>query len=139
MLNIKKIKPVFNHILVTADVYSIADSSSIITDKEASGAIKEYQKVVAVGPSARGVEVGDMIAINPVRYEVRKYKDGSMNDGVIQQNKVISYNFPMVEVDGKTYMYLTDADISYIIEDYEEILPRTIVEEKDLSPGGIII
>ena len=94
-MKINKIKPLFNRILVTADKYEddIIENGIIRTTK---GTLKEYQKVLAVGSTVRDIKVGDLVLINPIRYAVKKHREGSLKDGVITDNPVVSYNFNLV-------------------------------------------
>lgn len=85
-----------------------------------SGTVKEYQKVVAVGSNSAGIEVGDYVMINPMRYAVTRHKEGSLKDGIISDNPVIGYNLPIIEINGVDHMLLETADVMYIIEKFEE-------------------
>lgn len=85
------------------------------------GSLKEYQKVLAVGSSVRDIKVGDLVWINPTRFGVKKHREGSLKDGVITDNPIITYNFDVVEMDGKQCLLLQDRDIDFIIEEYEEV------------------
>lgn len=119
MLKVKKIKPLFNRILVTSDKYKKdVKQGGVVTIT--AGTLKEYQKVIAVGSTVRDIKEGDLVLINPTRYAVRKHKEGSLKDGVITDNPVTSYNFNLVEVDGKICILLYDQDIDYVIEEHEE-------------------
>lgn len=128
-MKINKIKPLFNRILVTADKYEddIIENGIIRTTK---GTLKEYQKVLAVGSTVRDIKEGDLVLINPIRYAVKKHREGSLKDGVITDNPVVSYNFNLVEVSNKVNILLYDSDIDYIIEDYEEDKPSMIIKPK---------
>lgn len=128
-MKINKIKPLFNRILVTADKYEddIIENGIIRTTK---GTLKEYQKVLAVGSTVRDIKVGDLVLINPIRYAVKKHREGSLKDGVITDNPVVSYNFNLVEVGDKVNILLYDSDIDYIIEAYEEDKPSMIIKPK---------
>lgn len=123
MVNIKKIKARFNQVIATMDRYSDDDlSSEIIIDySKVRNPIKEFQRVVAVGPMVRDINVGDLVMINPTRYTKVKHEEGSLKNGVIGDNMVIAYNFPTVEIDGEQYLKLSDQDIDFIIEEFEEI------------------
>ena len=119
MLKVKKIKPLFNRILVTSDKYEKdVKQGGVVTIT--AGTLKEYQKVIAVGSTVRDIKEGNLVLINPTRYAVRKHKEGSLKDGVITDNPVTSYNFNLVEADGKICILLYDQDIDYVIEEYEE-------------------
>lgn len=130
---IKKIKPMFNMLVTTCNKYDdnkkLAGTSLI--DATKVNAVKEYQTVVAIGPSVRGITVGDTVYIDPKRYAVKKHQEGSLKDGVITDNAVIGYNFNLVDIDGETHMLLYDNDIMYVaeVEEFNEN-PSIIVEEK---------
>lgn len=130
-MNVKKIKPVFTGILTTADVYEYdsATVGGIITKNK--GALKEIQKVLAVGSSVRDVKAGDYICINPIRYRVMKHQEGSLKDGVITDNMVARYNFPIIELDGVNHLLLEDRDVQYIVEDFEEDIPNQGIIQPD--------
>ena len=121
---IKKIKPLFNMLVTTCNKYdsNIKLAGTDLIDSTKANTIKEYQTVVAVGPSVRGIEVGDVVFINPARYLVRKHQEGSLKDGVITDNPVIGYKFETVEVDGEICLLLFDNDIKFIatIEEFDE-------------------
>lgn len=123
MLKIKKIRPMFTSLITTMDKYEqdkLTDGGLIDTSKQ-QGTLKEYQIVLAVGDSVRGIKVGDLVCVNPARFAVRKHDKGSMRDGIITDNPVVTYNFDVVEMDDKQCLLLQDRDIEYVIEDYEEI------------------
>lgn len=120
MLNIKKIKPMANYLVTTKDEYTENDvkKGGLIT--KVIGSLKEYQKVVAIGPMVRGIQVGDLVCINPKRYAKYKHQPGSLKDGVITDNPVISYNFNVIELNHVSHLLLTDQDIDFVIEEYED-------------------
>lgn len=123
MLKVKKIRPMFTSLITTMDKYEqdkLTDGGLIDTSKQ-QGALKEYQTVLAIGDSVRNIQVGDLVCVNPSRFAVRKHEKGSMRDGVIADNPVVTYNFDVVEMDGRQCLLLQDRDIEYVIEDYEEI------------------
>lgn len=121
---IKKIKPLFNMLVTTCNKYdaNIKIAGTDLLDSTKADTIKEYQTVIAVGPSVRGIEVGDVVFINPARYIVRKHQEGSLKDGVITDNPVIGYKFETVEVDGEVLLLLFDNDIKFTatIEEFNE-------------------
>lgn len=130
---IKKVKPLFNGVITTMDRYSnnVNIIGTNLKDPTKSGAVKEYQKVVAVGPMVRGIEVGDTVFINPSRYAVMKHKKGSLEDGVIKDNPVIGYDFDIVTIDGVDHLFLQDNDIKYVAEVEEFDENPTIVTDKN--------
>lgn len=123
MLKIKKIKPMFTSLITTMDKYEQdkITSGGLIDSTKQQGTLKEYQTVLAVGDAVRNIKVGDVVCINPTRFAVKKHKEGSMRDGVITDNPVVTYNFDIVEMNDKQCLLLQDRDIEYIIEDYEEV------------------
>ena len=126
---LKKIKPLFTSVVTTMDKY---EDDVIVNGlvNQTAGTLKEYQKVVAIGSSVRDIKVGDLVSINPTRYAVRKYEDGSLKDGVISQNPITSYNFHTIEMDHNEYLLLQDRDIDFVIEEWEEEKPvSTIVTD----------
>lgn len=133
MFIIKKIKPLFNNLVVTCDKYprdtKLLGTSLVDTTK--ADTIKEYQTVVAVGPMVRGIEVGDTVFINPKRYAVKKHREGTLKDGVITDNPIIGYNFNIIEVDGVPHMYIQDGDVDFVAEGEDFNENPTIITEKD--------
>lgn len=133
MLKINKIKPLFTALITTMDKYEqdkITEGGLIDTSKQ-QGTLKEYQRVLAIGDAVRGIKVGDLVCVNPARFAVRKHDKGSMRDGVITDNPVVTYNFDVVEMGGNQCLLLQDRDIEYVIEDYEEV--------PDSEPSPLII
>lgn len=122
MLKIKKIKPMFTSLITTMDKYEKdVVIGNLIDVSKREGSLKEYQKVLAVGSSVRDIKVGDLVCVNPTRFAVRKHQAGSLKDGVVTDNPVTTYNFDVVEMDGKQCLLLQDRDIDFIIEEWEEI------------------
>lgn len=123
MLKIKKIKPMFTSIVTTMDKYEqeIKTAGGLIDTTKQVGGLKEYQRVIAIGDSVRGIQVGDLVCVNPSRFAVRKHREGSLKDGIVTDNPVTTYNFDVIELDGKQCLLLQDRDIEFIIEEYEEI------------------
>lgn len=133
MLKIKKIKPLFNKILTTMDLYdNPMTEDGIIDGSKEDGGIKEYQTVIAVGPTVKCVKPGDLVVINPARYQVMKHKEGSLKDGVITDNPVISYNFPILVVDDRPCLYLYDSDVDFVIKEWEESVGSIEVTDTEI-------
>ena len=121
-LKIKKIKPMFNRVLTTCDLYTEdLMTDGIIDSTKVEGAIKEYQTVIACGPTVKCVKPGDVVVINPTRYQVMKHKEGTLNDGVIQDNAVLSYNFPIMAINDAPCLYIYDSDIEFVIKEFEMV------------------
>lgn len=120
-----------NYIVTTKDEYTEDDVKRGGLLIKTVGSLKEYQKVVAVGPMVRGIQVGDLVCINPKRYAQYKHKPGSLKDGVITDNPVVSYNFNVIELDHVSHLLLTDQDIDFVIEEWND--------EKEPEKSNIII
>lgn len=135
MFIIKKIKPLFNNIVVTCNKYDseATIAGTTLLDAHKANTIKEYQTVVSVGPMVRGIEVGDVVFINPKRYAVKKHREGSLKDGVITDNPVIGYNFNIMDIDGVPHMYIQDSDIDFVAEGEEFNENPSIITEKNNS------
>lgn len=130
MLNIKKVKPLNTQIITTADRYledQTLSGTNLVDAKRSAGALKEYQRVIAVGTYVREIKEGDLVMIDPKYYAQKMHEAGSLKDGVIQDNPVLRYNIPMIELDHKKYLILQDRDIVFVVEDFEE-------EEEKESP-----
>lgn len=135
MFKIKAIKPNFNGVLVTCNKYPVDYNVGGIIDSSKANTVKEYQTVVAVGPMVRGIEVGDVVFINPKRYAVMKHKPGSLQDGVIKDNPVIGYNFTIIDIEGKPHLYIQDGDIEYVAigEEVEDDSSLIIPDQRILN------
>lgn len=120
MLKIKKIRPMFNRVLTTMAVYDSDTVNGGVLIKT-KGTVKEYQRVIAVGSTVTSVKPGDLVCINPIRYAVMKHEDKSMRNGIIDDNMVVKYNFPVVTVGDEDCLMLFDQDIDYAVTDYEEV------------------
>ena len=118
MLKIKSIKPMFDSLITTMNKYEEDGFENGVIVKQA-GSLKEYQKVIAVGPAVRNIEVGDMVMINPTRYAKMKHQKGSLKDGVITDNPVIGYEFKTVTINDEECLYLQSQDIMYSFEGEE--------------------
>lgn len=120
MLKINSIKPLFNKIVTTCEVYKGDKTESGIIVKT-DGTIKEYQRVEAIGSTVRDIKVGDLVLINPTRYLVANHKDkrDASLKGIIQDELTMNVNFPIVEYGGERHLLIYDQDIDYIIEGEE--------------------
>ena len=123
MLKVKKIKPMFTALITTMDKYEgeIKTADGLVDTTKQVGGLKEYQKVLAIGDSVRGIKVGDLVCVNPARFAVRKHQAGSLKDGIVSDNPITTYNFDVIELDREQCLLLQDRDIDFIIEDYEVV------------------
>lgn len=123
MLHITKIKPLFNHLLVTADKFDkdMIQGGVIIAKK---GDLKLWQKVVAVGSTVRDIKVGEMIMIIPDHFAVKKYNKNSVQND-LDNNPVLTYNFPFETIDDEKgdpqdHLYISDNDVRYVFNGEEK-------------------
>lgn len=119
-MKIKKVKPLLNHIITTANVYNDSDINDI--SDNIAGQFKEYQTVISVGPNVSTVKPGDVVVINPQAYArpVHKKRDNSV-EGLSSQDEVeMMVQFPIITIDDKPCLFLYDRDIEFIIVEMEE-------------------
>lgn len=123
MLHVTKIKPLFDHLLITADRFEkdMVHNGVILANK---GDLKLWQTVVAVGSVVRDIKVGDKVTINPNDFAVKKYNKNSVQND-LDNNPVITYNFPFETVDDekgnpKDYLYISDRNVKYVFEGIEK-------------------
>lgn len=123
MLHVTKIKPLFDHLLITADRFEkdMVHSGVILANK---GDLKLWQTVVAVGSVVRDIKVGDKVMINHNDFAVKKYNKNSVQND-LDNNPVLTYNFPFETVDDekgepKDYLYISDRNVKYVFEGTEK-------------------
>lgn len=123
MLHVTKIKPLFDHLLITADRFDkdMVHNGVIVAGK---GDLKLWQTVVAVGSVVRDIKVGDKVMINPNDFAVKKYNKNSVQND-LDNNPVLTYNFPFETVDDekgnpKDYLYISDRNVKYVFEGIEK-------------------
>ena len=122
MLHITKIKPLFDHLLVTGDVFEkdMIQGGVIMANK---GDLKLWQTVLAVGSTVRNINVGDKVMIDPSAFAVKKYnKDSLQND--LDNNPTLSYKFPFETIDDengnpKECLYISDRNVKFVFEGEE--------------------
>lgn len=122
-MTIKTIKPLFNGIVTTANKYvepSTIKGTDLIDLSKSKNALDEYQKVVAVGEFIKNIKVGDLVCINPSRFAELQHNKGSLKNGIIKDNPVIKYKFKFVQLSGVDHLMLTDRDIDYVVEEYDD-------------------
>lgn len=122
MKNLIKVKPLFNRIITTMDVYEKDQYiNGLIDTSKPKGSIKEYQRVISVGTTVRDIKEGDIVSIDPTRYMVTKHRDKSLKNSVIGDEIVVGYNFNTIKLDGKECLMLWDQDIVFVVEESVEV------------------
>lgn len=123
MIKVKKITPMFNRIVTTANRVEMDQKvNGIIIPEKLKGGYDEYQTVIAVGSMVHNLKPGDLVCIDPSAYGRPVHKEHidsvkGLSDDTVQ----MAYYVPTIEVDGKDCMFIADRDIAYKIDDYEEI------------------
>lgn len=118
---LKKIKPMFTALVTTMDTYTDSElmlPGGLIDTSKKRTQVKEFQTVIAIGNTVRDIRVGDVVCIDPSRYAVMKHKEGSLKDGIITDNPVMTYRFDVINLDGKDCLLLQNNDIKYIVKEY---------------------
>lgn len=137
MIVVKKIRPMFTDVYTTAEMLEERDMKvgSLIDVSKANKTIKEFQRVIAVGPHVNGINVGDLVCVNPTRFGKPYQKKNSIGAATEEYETMISYQFDFIEIDGQPVLKLQDRDVSYVVEEYEEVedfnpTPTIVTEEQ---------
>jgi hypothetical protein len=135
---IKKITPTFTTVVTTMEKYSKdqKDPSGLIIDpSKSAGTLMEYQKVIAIGSSVRNCQVGDLVKIDPSRYaRYAQRKSPNVAEEVEGYTKqLVGYCFRTVDIKGEKCLMVQDADIEFVIEDYDIIKIPVIYTEANTS------
>lgn len=123
MIKVKKITPMFNRIVTTANRVEMDQKvNGIIIPEKLKGGYDEYQTVIAVGSMVHNLKPGDLVCIDPSAYGRPVHKEHidsvkGLSDDTVQ----MAYYVPTIEVDGKDCMFIADRDIAYKVDDYDEI------------------
>ena len=138
MLHIKKVKPLHNNIVTTAERFDkdVKERGIIISKK---GDLKVWQTVVAVGNLVSGINVGDKVMIDFRAYAVKKYDKNSLQND-LDNNPTLTYALNWVNMDNEKgeptdYLFLSDRDIMYVFEgeEKEEVIELPVVPKIALS------
>lgn len=122
MIKLNKVKPMFNRIITTMDVYEKDQyNGNLIDTTKQKGSLKEYQTVISIGSTVRDIKEGDIVCIDPTRYMVTKHRDKSLQNNIIGDDLSIGYKFNTIKLKDKECMMLYDQDIIFIVEDREEV------------------
>lgn len=127
-----------NRILTTARKYkSDLNAAGLVDPTKTTAKYMDIQEVVAVGPRALYVEVGNTVSLDFSRYKKivnRKDPNSLASDTPDLQRMVPTevYNVPTILVDDVEYFLLGDNDVEYIIPEggYEEVEESPIVKPK---------
>ena len=118
-IRINEIQPLFTTIITTLDIYE-EDLIENGVLKAPQGALRMYQKVLAVGSSVRDVKVGDIVLLNFENYIKRKFKENSIKEDMSAQEDEYVYDIPRILIGGKICGKFQDRDVEGVITDFEE-------------------
>lgn len=122
MRKLIKVKPMFNRIITSMDTYKEDQyNGNLLDTTKQKGSLKEYQTVLAVGTTVRDIKVGDLVCIDPTRYMVTKHRDRSLQSNIMGDDMAIGYKFNTIKLGDEECLMLFDQDVSFIIEEYEDI------------------
>ena len=122
MKKLNKIRPMFNRIVTTMDTYEHDQYiGGILDTSKAKGSLKEYQTVLAVGTTVRDIKEGDVVCIDPTRYMITKHRDKSLQGNIMGDEIAVGYKFNTIKLKDKDCLMLFDQDISFIVEDSEDV------------------
>lgn len=142
ILKIKEIRPLFNQLVVTKNAYTMEESMKNGVYTGTANKLKEYQKVLAVGPAVKGIQVGDFVFINPARYAVIEHKKGSkdLESNIIKDQMHSTVNIPTytlyhkgedgVEV-SREVMVIYDNDVHLCVTNLEEFNEIPVIAPSD--------
>lgn len=126
MKKLNKIKPMFNRIVTTMDTYEKDQyNGNLLDTTKQKGSLKEYQTVLAVGTTVRDIKVGDLVCIDPTRYMVTKHREKSLQGNIMGDDMAVGYKFNTIKLGDDECLMLFDQDISFIVEDSEDVEDQT--------------
>lgn len=130
-INIKKVTPTFTSLITTMEKYEKdgVTSTGLLDTSKQQGQLKEFQYVIAVGPSVRNCKVGDLVKINPSAYaQYKQRKVPNVAEEIEGYSKQLTgYQFRTIELNGDQHLFLQDNDIEYVINEFENIEPPKIL------------
>ena len=122
MRKLIKVKPMFNRIITSMETYKEDQyNGNLLDTTKQKGSLKEYQTVLAVGTTVRDIKVGDLVCIDPTRYMVTKHRERSLQSNIMGDDMAIGYKFNTIKLGDEECLMLFDQDVSFIIEEYEDI------------------
>lgn len=124
--NIKKVRPLFTGVVTTATKYvgTQTTSGGILLDvTRLDGTLNPYQRVVSVGEMCKDIHEGNIVKINFKRYAKAKHTPGAIDEKENKQfdNMSITYEIPIIEINGVDHLFIQNNDIEYIVEEYDGI------------------
>ena len=125
MFKIKKVRPLFTGVITTAKKYvgdQHADHNGLILDtRKLDGSLNPYQTIVSVGSMIKDLAEGDVVKINFKRYAKAQHTPGAIDAAENKQfdNLSLTYEIPMIVLDGQECLFIQNNDIEYVVEEYD--------------------
>lgn len=123
MFQIHKVRPLFTGIVTTAKKYvgEVTTGGGLLLDTtRMNGSLNPYQTVIAVGSMCKDVQEGNIVKINFKRYAKANHIPGVIDEAQNKQfdNMTVTYEIPMIVLDGEECLFIQSNDIEYVVEDY---------------------
>lgn len=125
---IKHVIPMFTGVITTAKRYvgDIKTASGLLIDTtRMEGGLNPYQTIIAVGSTAQNqcpdLKEGAVVKINFKRYAKTKHTPGAIDQEQNLQvdNMSLTYEIPMINLDGQECLNIQSNDVEYIVDQYE--------------------
>ena len=107
-----EVRPLFDKVLVTCNTVEEhkTEGGIIIPDSAKLNLILPEQTVVAVGPNAEQVKVGEEIILNPDSFKRPKLNKSNPN----KYEETMEYVFPIEVINGIKYLLISKRDIKFV-------------------------
>lgn len=120
-MKLKKIKPLFTGIVVSANRYTedAVTESGLVKTGQLAGNVKEYQTVLEIGSSVRDIAVGDTVVLNFQNFLVKDKRRPENDESSVRSdfmNPTYTLELPIVDVADKEVMLLDQRDIMFVAE-----------------------
>lgn len=127
MFTIDEVKPLFTGIITTAIKYKgeITTAGGLLIDStRLDGSLNPYQTIIAVGDMCKDLlKPGDIVKLNFKRYAKAQHVPGAIDAAQNKQldNMSITYELPMLNLNGREALFLQSADVEYIVTKYHGV------------------
>lgn len=127
MFTIDEVKPLFTGIVTTARKYKgeIKTAGGLLLDStRMDGSLNPYQTIISVGDMCKDLlKPGDIVKLNFKRYAKARHVPGAIDEAQNKQldNMSITYELPMINLNGQEALFLQSNDVEYIVTKYHGI------------------
>lgn len=125
MIAIKKVRLRFDGVMTTAETHSEDEVVNGVA-LPMRGCLKDTQRVLAVGPNVKDLAAGDMVKLDLSRYrrvaheKTQMSRDERFSDLDVKDKATVVYEPKVESVGGETVLLLTERDVDFIVEEWEE-------------------